>query len=64
MHVILRPLGMHVILRPLGMHVILRPAWSACDFAAAFRSKLILLSAKIDNDPFFGNAPGIVSVAA
>ena len=26
-------------------------------FAAAWSAKFILLSAKIDNDPFFGNAP-------
>jgi hypothetical protein len=51
----------------LGMHVILRPAFRSCYFAArfsnpiyfaaAFQTQFILRIAKIDNDPFFWNAP-------
>jgi len=55
---ILLPLGVqNLFCCRLECKIYFAAAWNACYFAAAFRSKFILLSAKIDNDPFFGNAP-------
>jgi hypothetical protein len=44
---------------PLGMPVILRPAGNACYFAARWECLLFCFCA--DNDPFFGNAPGVLN---